>query len=235
MSASDSANSLFVDIKENRTELGLDEDFPRFGIGATVQLLDCDGNILVGAREVNGGYGLGTMTPGRVHLGLPDGPNTPIVIQISFPRTATGRVTITRYITPNDFNNGQINLVDFVPDNVNNPPIAQDDNITVTGNNAVVINALVDNGNGPDSDPEGDSIGVVSITQPANGLATLNGDGTITYNPNGFIGDTSFSYTLEDNVGCGFAATTTVGQITITIKSGILITNRGITYRVNSN
>ncbi len=42
----------------------------------------------------------------------------------------------------------------------------------------------------------------VNITQPQNGTAVLNGDGTVTYTPNqDYNGDDSFSYTLTDSKG----------------------------------
>ncbi|TGD73856.1 retention module-containing protein [Mangrovimicrobium sediminis] len=43
---------------------------------------------------------------------------------------------------------------------------------------------------------------VVSITQPENGVAVLNPDGTVTYTPNpGFLGQDTFTYTATDPAG----------------------------------
>ena len=211
------ANHLYIDVKENRDDFGLTGTEERFGIGATAKILDCDGNVISGTREVNGGFGHGTMQPGIIHFGLPGGPNTPIVLEIGFPRTATGRVVVRSQFTPSDFNNGSINIVDLLPDTSNLSPIAQDDNIYTSSNQDITFNALIDNGNGVDSDPENGIIEVISITQPTNGAATLNPDGTITYTPGNFFGTTSFTYTLGDNPICSFASGQDTGTIFITV------------------
>ncbi|MEU0559791.1 Ig-like domain-containing protein [Dactylosporangium sp. NPDC006015] len=48
-------------------------------------------------------------------------------------------------------------------------------------------------------DPDGDPLKVVGVTQPANGTAVLNADGTVTYTPDkGFAGADAFTYTVTD-------------------------------------
>ncbi len=215
------ANHLYIDIKENRDDFGLTGTEERFGIGATAKILDCDGNVISGTREVNGGFGHGTMEPGVIHFGLPGGPNTPIVLEIGFPRTPTGRVVVRSQLTPSDFNNGSINIVDLLPDTSNLPPVAQDDNINTSSNQNITFNALIDNGNGVDSDPESGAIEVISITQPANGIATLNPDGTITYSSGSFFGTTSFTYTIGDNPICSFASGQDTATVYLTIAENI--------------
>lgn len=85
----------------------------------------------------------------------------------------------------------------------NNPPVAVDDNVTVDG--AVVIDVLAN-----DSDPDGDTITIVSVTQPANGSVVNNGDSVI-YTPNpGFAGTDTFTYTIQDSDGNTSTATVTV-------------------------
>ncbi|WP_416137704.1 Ig-like domain-containing protein [Halomonas sp. HK25] len=77
---------------------------------------------------------------------------------------------------------------------VNNPPVAQDDTATTTQGLAVQI-AVLDN----DSDPDGDTLTVGAVTQPANGSVTLNPDGTLTYTPDeDFAGSDSFTYQASD-------------------------------------
>lgn len=52
-----------------------------------------------------------------------------------------------------------------------------------------------------DADPDGTPFRVGLITQPANGKAILNADGSLTYQPNpGFFGTDTFAYTLVDEV-----------------------------------
>ena len=50
-------------------------------------------------------------------------------------------------------------------------------------NTPITVNPLVDNGNGPDEDPEGDPLTVVSAGPADVGTAVLNDDGTVTYTP----------------------------------------------------
>ncbi|MEV4509733.1 Ig-like domain-containing protein [Dactylosporangium sp. NPDC049525] len=65
---------------------------------------------------------------------------------------------------------------------------------TPTGSGAQTITPL-DNV----TDPDGDPLKVLGVTQPANGSAVLNADGTVTYTPDrGFSGTDSFAYTVTD-------------------------------------
>ena len=219
LGATSRANHVYVNIIEDRDDFGLINTEERFGIGATVKIIDCDGNVISGTREVNGGYGHGTQGPGIIHFGLPGGPNTPVVLEISYPRTTTGRVIVRSQVTPSDFNNGSVNLVDILPDITNLNPIAQDDIIGTSQLVDITFDALIDNGNGVDSDPDGGTVEVISITQPPNGSATLNGDGTITYSPGTFVGSTSFTYTIGDNPICSFASGQDVGTVFITVSA----------------
>jgi subtilisin family serine protease len=53
---------------------------------------------------------------------------------------------------------------------------------------------------GNDTHPQGDTLTVVSVTDPPNGGAVINGNGTITYTPDaGYSGTDSFAYTVEDS------------------------------------
>ncbi|MGH2532740.1 MAG: Ig-like domain-containing protein [Thermomicrobiales bacterium] len=89
--------------------------------------------------------------------------------------------------------------------------MAVDDQFTITGNVAVVLDVLAN-----DFDPDGDPLSIVSVSQPAQGTAGINnggaavnaivlaqaGDDTLTYTPDGdFVGSDSFSYTISDGRG----------------------------------
>jgi PKD repeat protein len=78
---------------------------------------------------------------------------------------------------------------------VNAAPAANDDPATTDPGTPVTINVLTN-----DSDPEGASLVVTGVSDPANGTALSNGDGTITYTPDpGFAGATDvFTYTVSD-------------------------------------
>ncbi len=79
---------------------------------------------------------------------------------------------------------------------VNTFPSAQDDAATINQNESVSINVL-----GNDSDPDGDVLTLASVTQPANGTATISGN-QIVYTPNtDFFGTDSFSYNAADGGG----------------------------------
>ncbi len=86
------------------------------------------------------------------------------------------------------------------------PPIAVDDNYTTPVNTPISI-VVMNN----DSDPNGDPIFVSEFTNPSNGTAVLNADGTFTYTPNdGFVGVDQFDYTICDNNGGCSTATVTI-------------------------
>jgi len=88
----------------------------------------------------------------------------------------------------------------------NEAPQAGDDQFTVDTDS--VDNAFDVLAN--DSDADGDTLGIVSVTQPANGQASVSGD-QVVYTPSaGFTGNDSFSYTVEDGFGGQASATVTV-------------------------
>ncbi len=223
LAVAERVNHLYIDILEDRDAFGLINIEKRFGVGATATILDCNGAIISGIREVNGGYGHGTQEPGVIHFGLPSGPNTAIVLEIAFPRHGTGlndRVIVRQELIPINYNNGNINIITVLPTSGNQPPIAEDDLISVTQGSTVTFNPLADNGNGIDSDPDSQPISVLSITQPANGAAVLNGDGTITYTPNiGFFGSDPFTYTLEDNTSCTQTNQQSIGNVLMIVNN----------------
>lgn len=88
----------------------------------------------------------------------------------------------------------------------NNPPVAVDDTATTRRNRAVRIAVLAN-----DSDPDGDTLHVRRVTQPASGTAVINPNSTITFWPKrGFKGTVRFRYTIRDGHGGRARATVTV-------------------------
>ena len=87
------------------------------------------------------------------------------------------------------------------------PPVANDDKAKTDQGDTVTINVL-----GNDTEPEGETIRVTGIaTQPSNGTATVNADGTIDYTPNAnFFGTDTFTYTIVDEDKLTDTATVTV-------------------------
>ena len=68
---------------------------------------------------------------------------------------------------------------------------------------------------GNDSDPDGDALTVVSVTQPSNrGSVSINADGTVRYSPQRkFTGTESFYYTISDGINQATA------KVTVTVSA----------------
>jgi lysophospholipase L1-like esterase len=87
----------------------------------------------------------------------------------------------------------------------NQLPVAQDDAFNVvenTANNNLAV--LLDNGNGADSDPDGDSLTVIAVgATDSGGTAVVNGSGDgVDYTPAvNFTGVETFTYTIDDGNG----------------------------------
>ncbi|MEM8686901.1 MAG: tandem-95 repeat protein, partial [Pseudomonadota bacterium] len=112
---------------------------------------------------------------------------------------------------------------------LNDPVVAEDDDVTTDEDTAFSGDVLADNNNGADFDQDGDSLTITEIngsaasvgTQIALGsgaLLTLNSDGTFDYDPNGQfeslntgeIATDTFTYTVDDGNGSSDTATVTV-------------------------
>ncbi|WP_268968520.1 Hint domain-containing protein [Palleronia pontilimi] len=103
---------------------------------------------------------------------------------------------------------------------VNDDPVAVDDSATTDEQQPVKIDLI-----GNDTDVDGDALELVGFDQPANGVVTGNGDGTVTYTPNkGFSGDDTFSYTVGDGKGGTDTGTVTV-TVNDTIRPDGIVTN----------
>ena len=111
----------------------------------------------------------------------------------------------------------------------NDAPVAEDDAVTTDEDSVLNGDVLADNGNGADSDAEGDALTVTAVNGSAGAvgtqivltsgaLLTLNANGTFSYDPNGVFeslavgtSDTdSFTYTVDDGNGGSETATVTV-------------------------
>lgn len=88
----------------------------------------------------------------------------------------------------------------------NSPPVAANDSATVNQDNSVTINVLSN-----DSDPDGDSLAILSTTTPLHGSVAVNSNGTVTYTPVArFSGQDSFAYTISDGKGATASATVNI-------------------------
>ncbi len=94
---------------------------------------------------------------------------------------------------------------DFYDRRENRPPSASDDSAATVMDTAVAIAVLTN-----DTDPDGDSLTIIEVTDPPHGTAVYSRQ-SVTYTPDtGYIGRDSFSYTLSDGRGGVDDATVTV-------------------------
>ncbi|MBW8906223.1 MAG: tandem-95 repeat protein [Betaproteobacteria bacterium] len=155
---------------------------------------DADGDTLSVASVTQGAHGTVTINPDKTVKYIPaanyNGSDSFMyTASDGNGGTATGTVTIT--VTP-----------------VNDAPVANADSATVAEDGTVNVAVL-----GNDTDVDGDTLSVASVTQGAHGTVTINPDKTVKYTPAAnYNGSDSFMYTASD--GNGGTAT---GTVTITV------------------
>jgi hypothetical protein len=91
---------------------------------------------------------------------------------------------------------------------VNDAPVAADDSTSTTEDNAVDVDVLAN-----DTDADGDTLSVVEASlSGTNGIASLNGDGTVKFTPdaNYYGTGASFTYSVSDGTAQSAAATVNV-------------------------
>ena len=122
--------------------------------------------------------------------------------------------------------------------NVNRPPLAVADALSNEQDDAVSISVLAN-----DSDPDGDTISVQSVTEPTNGVVAISPDSQrVVYQPaSGFSGVDSFSYTISDGNGATATATVTVTVVALNVApvanpdSAVTAENTAVTIDVTNN
>ncbi len=89
---------------------------------------------------------------------------------------------------------------------VNDAPLASDDSVSTNEDTPVVIDVLNN-----DSDPDGDTLTVISIDSVQSGTASINDDNTVNFTPAaGFSGQAGFTYSVDDGNGGSDSASVTV-------------------------
>ncbi len=218
LSNANSDKYLYVDIIENRDLYDLTGIEQRYAVGATARIVDCNGVVISGLREVNGGNGHGTQDPQRIHFGLPYGADQEFIVEVFFPTGPDGRKVIRYSFVPNALGTGWERVAVFTPDmeTPNGAPVAVDDDYQYPNDTDTVIINPVEN----DTDPESEPIQIISIEQPDHGTAVLNGDGTISFTPEvGYCGPSVMNYTAEDIAACRIFSKTDTATITLTIDT----------------
>jgi hypothetical protein len=97
-----------------------------------------------------------------------------------------------------------------VVESINHPPVAVDDTVTTPQDTTLNIDVLSN-----DTDPDGDILMVVEVSNSVNGTTAISGTKVVYTPDNGFTGTDSFTYTISDNV-VGNPLTDT-GLVTVTV------------------
>jgi large repetitive protein len=85
---------------------------------------------------------------------------------------------------------------------VNDAPNAHNDSVSLNEDSSTTFNVLNASSGGADSDVDGDTLSVVSITNPSHGFVSFSSAGDITYTPDAdFYGTDSFTYIISDGHG----------------------------------
>jgi subtilisin family serine protease len=96
------------------------------------------------------------------------------------------------------------------PPPTNTPPVAVDDTATVAEDVAGSIAVLAN-----DTDADGNTLSVASVTTPSHGTAVKNANGTVTYTPTAnYHGPDGFNYVVDDGAGG-----TDTGAVALTVTS----------------
>ncbi len=110
-----------------------------------------------------------------------------------------------------DFDIGEATITIF---GLNEPPEPKDDDFSIKETTFLTGDLFSDNGNGPDTDPNGDSFSITKVNdllltdgQFVDGGLTVNSDGSFSFNPSQFVGTLAedevelftFDYTISDS------------------------------------
>ncbi|WP_462159915.1 Ig-like domain-containing protein [Pseudoalteromonas sp. GB56] len=165
-------------------------------------------------------YSLSIMTPAgwfadTAHMTLADGTSDTVTLAVVSSNDATAG-TYGMTLVTQDIENSNMSAYTTLSYNivaaVNHAPIAQSDAVTISSKSAVTINVLAN-----DSDEDGDTLTIRSVTQGSKGTVTVGTNGQLEYTPaKGFKNGDSFSYTISD----GELESTTTVTITLSTADG---------------
>ncbi len=106
------------------------------------------------------------------------------------------------------------------------PPVANPDTATTAYNTAVTVNVLAN-----DTDANGDTLTITSVSPGDQRTVVINGGTNVTYTPNsGYSGPDGFTYTISDGNG-GL----TTGTVSVTVNPPQALASNLATIRDGSN
>ena len=153
---------------------------------------DIDGDTLMITSVGNGQYGSTKIVNGMV-VYTPNGNGCGKTDSFDYTITDGNGHEVTATVTVT------------IAEQENKAPTAVDDSATTEQGQLVALNTLAN-----DTDPDGDTLTITSVDQPAHGKAEIVGD-QIIYTPNAdFVGTETFDYTISDGHGHSVTATETV-------------------------
>ncbi|MEM9822920.1 MAG: FG-GAP-like repeat-containing protein, partial [Bacteroidota bacterium] len=206
LSGTSQDNHLFIRVYEN-----LNNGIPnRDAIGANIVLKDCNGNVISGIREVNGGNGHGTQDPAFVHFGLPSGSNNLYIVDVAYPYLNGSRKTAQFKVTPSTL--GAYHLLEIDPQSILDNPTANDDSGGTLYLNTSQSYAVLDN----DLDAGGDDFFIAGIiSAPTSGTASIvNSNTEIQYVADGNTGTIAITYQICET-SCQYLCDTAILSLTV--------------------
>jgi VCBS repeat-containing protein len=174
--------------------------------GAQREVLQVAGSAANVGQPVQGAFGTLTLNADGSYTYVLDN-NNPDVQALREDQTAPDSFS---YLASNGSTTASATLTITVAGANDDPVAVTDEGFAVAHNGSIVLPAASLTANDEDVD-QGDSLSITGITQPGDGTAVLNPDGSVTYAPNaGFAGVDSFTYTVADGHGGTSTATVSV-------------------------
>ncbi|MFL6195457.1 MAG: Ig-like domain-containing protein, partial [Thermoanaerobaculia bacterium] len=158
---------------------------------------DLDGDTLTVSSVTQGAHGTVSINPDKT---------------VKYTPAANYNGSDSFTYTVSDGNGGSATAsVAVTVSSVNDAPVANADSATVAEDGTVNITVL-----GNDTDADGDTLSVASVTQGAHGTVSINPDKTVKYTPAAnYNGADSFTYTASDGNGGSATATVTINVTSV--------------------
>jgi hypothetical protein len=143
-----------------------------------------------------------------ISVGTPTSGTVAINLDNTITYTPTTGITGTHTFTYTIRDSSGLTDTATVTITINGAPVAVDDTASVPEDTFTVVDVLFN-----DTDPNGDTLTVISVSTPMSGTANINVPGyTVTYTPNpDFYGTDIFTYTISDG------SLTDTATVTVTV------------------